>query len=629
MEAIVQWLLGLKGEKISAGADWTTRFLSAPPLWVTLLLVVPIIAGFVFVIYRREKRSAPPLPRSLMGTLRFLALLLVVLMIYDPVVSVERTLSRRSYVAVLIDDSLSMELKDHYTSEDAKTKVARACGIIDSDRLLTPEESERFEGTSRLDLVKMALARDERAFIKALAKDHRVKVYAFSSNVKRDVDADRLKPEGRLTKIGEALKECTADLKGQPVAGFVLLSDGCENAGLPAISAAEELGRRDPTIPVHTVGVGSPEAPRDIQVLNPEAEETILVGDEWEVAVTIRQHGYDENELELRLVEEDSVLERRWIFAQSQGGDQREKITHKPEKPGRYTFRIEVPVQEGEIIPDNNSVIVHLNVVDDKIRVLYVDHYPRWEYRYLKNALIRDGHMLVNILLVAADPTFPQEKSPSPDVKPLQVFPETKKDLFAFDVVILGDVNPEAEVSRSVFLDPDNQMAWLRDFVNNLGGGLIFIAGENSMPFALDGTPLEALLPVTLTDGDSLPAGPFTEAFLPVRTPRGKSSPILTLDSDAGRNRKLWEEPRYSLPGFYWYVPSLQAKPGAHVLARHPIQPVNEPENKKDPVFVYQHFGAGKTFFCGSDETWRWRFRYGDRWFYRFWRNVIRFVGPR
>ncbi|MHC4598864.1 MAG: hypothetical protein ACYS47_07660, partial [Planctomycetota bacterium] len=470
-------------------------------------------------------------------------------------------------------------------------------------------------------------ARDDRAFLKALAKDHRVKIYAFSSNVKRDVDLDRLRPEGRLTKIGEALQEVTADLKGQPVAGYVLFSDGCENAGPSASEVAESLGKRDPTLPVHTVGVGSPEAPRDIQVLNPEAEETILVGDEWQVTVTVRQHGYDERELELRLTEDDEVRKRRPIRAGSTGGDQREKLTYKPEKPGRYTYRVEVPVQEGEIIPDNNFVMVNLNVVDDKIRVLYVDHYPRWEYRYLKNALIRDTHMLVNILLVAADPTFPQEKSPSPDVKPLQVFPETEKDLFAFDVIILGDVNPEAESSRSVFLDPDRQMLWLQKFVNNLGGGLIFIAGENSMPYALEDTPLEDLLPVVLTDGDSLPSGPFVEPFLPARTVKGKASPILTLDSDTSRNQKLWEEPRYALPGFYWYVPSLRAKPGAHVLARHPDQPLNALSNKKDPIFVYQHFGAGKTFFCGTDETWRWRFRYGDRWFYRFWRNVIRFVG--
>jgi hypothetical protein len=194
-------------------------------------------------------------------------------------------------------------------------------------------------------------------------------------------------------------------------------------------------------------------------------------------------------------------------------------------------------------------------------------------------------------------------------------------------VIILGDVNPEAESSRSIFLYPDRQMMWIDEFVKFLGGGVIFIAGENSMPYALEGTPLEVLLPVIVPDAESRLTGPFTESFMPRRTYAGKASPVLTLDSDLSRNRKLWEDPRYSLPGFYWHVPGLKAKPAATVLARHPTEPPGQPENKRDPLLVVQYYGAGKTFFCGTDETWRWRFRYGDRWFYRFWRNVIRFVG--
>jgi hypothetical protein len=627
VESIVHWLLGLKGERIGSDAEWTVRFLSAPPLWITLLIVVPLIAGFVFVIYRREGRTAPAFARSIMAALRFLVIFLVILMIYDPVVSVERSLSRRSYVGILVDDSLSMQLQDHYTNEETKTKVARASGMIDADRFLTPEENARFAETSRMDLLKQVMKHQGPAFFDALTKDHRYKIYAFSSNVKRDVEFEKLKPEGRLTKIGEALKEVAADLKGQPVAGFLLFSDGCENAGLNALEMATELKKNDPPIPVHTVGVGSPDAPRDIQVMNPEAEETILVGDEWQVTVTVRQHGYDMRELELRLLEGDATVKSRPILLGPKEGEQKEKIVYTPPRPGRYTFHVEVPVQEGEVISDNNSVVVHVNVVDDKIRVLYVDHYPRWEYRYLKNALIRDTHMRVNVLLVAADPTFPQEKSPFPDVKPLQVFPETKKELFAFDVIILGDVNPEAETSRSIFLNPDRQMVWIDEFVRLLGGGVLFLAGENSMPYALEGTPLEALLPVMLPRGESLPTGPFTEPFIPERTPAGKANPILILDSDPSRNRRLWEEPRYALPGFYWYVPGLVEKPGATILARHPTKPPGMPPHKRDVIFAVQYYGAGKTFFSASDETWRWRFRYGDRWFYRFWRNAIRFVG--
>ncbi|MCU0722484.1 MAG: hypothetical protein MUC63_02515, partial [Planctomycetes bacterium] len=365
MEYLVGRPLGLKCESLAGDAEWSVRFLGAPPLWVSLLLVFPLLAGFVLLVYRREARSVPPAARLAMGVLRFLALFVVVLMIYDPIVSVERTLTRRATVAVLVDDSLSMELRDNYAAEESKLKVARAAGLLDGDRYLTPEENERFAGLSRMDLVKRVLENRREAFLDALAKNYRVRVYAFSSGLKRDAEPSAIRPEGRLTKIGEALAEAAADLKGQPVAAFVLLSDGCENEGLPAAQAAAELGRRSPPVPVHAVGVGSPEPPRDIQVLNPEAEETILLGDEWEVAVTVRQNGYDLRNVELRLFEEDRILRERAVQLPDKEGTQREKLVFKPEKPGQYIYRIEVPVQEGEVIPDNNAVTVNLTVVDD------------------------------------------------------------------------------------------------------------------------------------------------------------------------------------------------------------------------------------------------------------------------
>ncbi|MBI4768966.1 MAG: hypothetical protein HY784_00770, partial [Chloroflexi bacterium] len=57
METIVRWLLGLKGESLASDAEWSLRFLGAPPLWVTLLVVLPLIGGFAFAIYRRESRA--------------------------------------------------------------------------------------------------------------------------------------------------------------------------------------------------------------------------------------------------------------------------------------------------------------------------------------------------------------------------------------------------------------------------------------------------------------------------------------------------------------------------------------------------------------------------------------------
>ncbi len=628
MDSLVDFILGTKGVAVSQDSTWSLRWASAPPLWVVLLVIVPLVIGFVYVFYRRESGTASAVSRAAMASLRFIAVMLILSMLFNPVVAVEKHLSRKSFVLLLVDDSLSMEFKDRYFREEDKSRLALAAGLVEADRLLTPEESERLQNMSRMDLLKGVLSARRADFLDALQKSHRLKTCSFSSSLRQDVRHEDLKPTGRVTKIGDSVIEAVNELKGQIVAAVVLVSDGCENAGTTtAAEAARKVAALDIPIPIFTVGVGSPDEPRDIEVRNPQAAETILVGDEWEVGVTIRQHGYEHQPAALRLKLGDQEVEAKGIYFGESGAEQQEKIIHKPDKPGKYTFTVEVPVQKDETIIENNEVSVVLNVVDDKIRVLYVDTYPRWEYRRLKNALIRDRTMFVNCLLIEADHNFPQEKSPVADVEEMSVFPETRQELFKFDVIIFGDINPE--MSQRIFRQPENQLKWIEEFVRLHGGGFVMICGENSAPRVFAGTPVESLLPVMLPTGDEALAsrGPVEEAKMPALTPEGWTHPVMRLHSDPDLNRKLWVDPEFGLPGFYWHYPRLKEKPGATVLARHRDEPPGSAFDERDVIFAFQYYGAGKTFISAADSTWMWCYKYGDLRFYRFWRQVIKFVG--
>jgi hypothetical protein len=44
------------------------------------------------------------------------------------------------------------------------------------------------------------------------------------------------------------------------------------------------------------------------------------------------------------------------------------------------------------------------------------------------------------------------------------------------------------------------------------------------------------------------------------------------------------------------------------------------------PLVVYHFLGHGKAMFHAFDDTWRWRFRAGDKFFGRFWVQTIRFL---
>jgi uncharacterized membrane protein len=254
--------------------------------------------------------------------------------------------------------------------------------------------------------------------------------------------------------------------------------------------------------------------------------------------------------------------------------------------------------------------------------VLYIDGYPRWEYRYLKNLLLRaDERLQVQCYLISATPDFPQESSH--ELPPLREVPTSRQELLDnYDVVVLGDVNPYA-----ISADParcDAFLTALREFVE-AGGGLLFQAGEFDNPRAYIQTPLEDVLPIVLdsTRTLSFEGDPGLEFHPRLEDPKNPHE-IVRLHPDLETNRILFEEPS-GLRGFYWYSPVRRAKPGAQVLWRHPTDRSTH-DGELYPLLVIGYFPAGRTLFLGVDSTWMWRYHYGDRYHELFWRNAIRWL---
>ncbi len=179
-----------------------------------------------------------------------------------------------------------------------------------------------------------------------------------------------------------------------------------------------------------------------------------------------------------------------------------------------------------------------VRVVENKIKVLYVDGMPRWEYRYLKNALIRDETIDVSCFLASADFDFPQEGD-----LPLAMLPAKEEELATYDVIILGDV------PRKVFSDA--QLELFQRFVEKLGGGLLMEAGPYFAPREYRGTVIEKMLPVDLSGPPAVDRRATTEEWKPVLTPEGETHAMTRFDADAAANREVWER----LPGLLLVLP--------------------------------------------------------------------------
>jgi len=239
----------------------------------------------------------------------------------------------------------------------------------------------------------------------------------------------------------------------------------------------------------------------------------------------------------------------------------------------------------------NNTAEFSVNVNQDPIKVLLVDSTPRWESRYLAAMFERDRRV---ILTRRYHSVILEDKN-------LALLPKTQAEWDAYDMVCLGDLDTNEL--------PPQQQTFLATFVAQRGGFVVCLAGPRGMPRAFSLGPVAALLPVR----PALQSVGEPESVTVELTPEGVNHPVMQVLNDSGFNQKLWP----LLPPLQWIANTVVLKPGAVVLLK-------ARNNARTPIIAAQRFGAGRVFWVGTEETWRWRDRLGERVHQTFWLQVMR-----
>jgi hypothetical protein len=629
------------------------------PLWVVVLIVIPAIAVLVWLIYRRERSDVPSAAKWILAGVRTLILLLVFAMLCGPTLTLEIVKFKRAHLLVLVDDSLSMRRSDPPTRLEEQMKLADVTDLWSKNEPIPNDVRAQLLKLSRADIVRKALENPRLGVLGKLEDKLNVAYFTFSKGV-RSVEKKDFLPNytndtclGTETAIGESIKQARAMYKGLFVAGVVVISDGRNNLGIDPATVAKELKQQ--YVPIFTVAAGIPQRMKDIAFLDPEAKQVVRAKNQHQIKFTVRSDGFDGEEIEISLhvyplksedqardwtIVDQSELEKILSDASTKGegsekmvlreGSERQRgaMVWEPQVPGEYLVIVRTPGREGERTGANNHVAQRVRVVDDKIRVLCVDHPPRWEFRYLKNALIRDPKVLVHTLQTSADEGFPQELSmEATDEKfktPLREFPKTIEELLVYDVIILGDVNP-------ALLGGTEALNNIKRFVLDFSGGLVMISGLMYAPRSFRGTPLEDLLPVHIEDTRETDV--YQQEFGYALTDYAKADgghPVIQFPSipvgDLPKLIEKWEDldkREDDLPGVRWFTKA-RPKPTAQTLVEITGVQGQDIPGKRPPLFVVANTGHGRIFWSATDETHRWRLMVGDYpWFYPFWQQVM------
>ena len=264
-----------------------------------------------------------------------------------------------------------------------------------------------------------------------------------------------------------------------------------------------------------------------------------FAGDAVNFDFKISAAGFAGEEAEIRLLQKDvpQPLATQKMRLTADGRPQTVRLTHRPETEGEFEYTVEIVPHEGEATVENNRETRTVQVRNATIRVLLVQSSPNHEFDFLKAprpaAARRPGHGQEG---VRADDDPPRSRSRIRRARRDRAarVPRGRRDeLFAYDAVIFGDVNP-------AFLS-ESARASLKDFVVERGGGVAFIAGPQFMPLAWRGTALEDLLPMDLdTAALPNPDDALTAGFQVAPTAVGMTSSPMQLGRTANETADIW-----------------------------------------------------------------------------------------
>lgn len=601
-EQLPDWLHQWFGLPAAASGEGTLfRFEHAWGLSPALtLLLAACGAGYIAFLYSRERKSAAALTRAFLAGLRIAALGIVLWMIAEWVLALER--SGLPYAVVMIDDSASMATVDRY-EEAALQNAVKALHGDDSTQPAT-----------RLQLIKEILSRDQGAALGRLATRQRLRLYAVSDaarridgalpEIKKEINA--LEANGATSRLGDGIRTVLDDLRGTPPSAIVLLTDGVNTEGESLAAAADSARRQG--VPLYTVAIGSSRPLKDIELSDLLADEVVFVNDVAQFEFSVTSSGYESQSATAQLVNVSSgaILAETPVTFGADGVAQRVRLTYRPAEEGQFDVAVQIAPLSDEADAGNNSEARTIEVRKDKLRVLMAWWQPSLEFRRLKALLEREPSIELKTVLQDAD----LEYSAS-DRTALKVFPADRDELFQYDVIVFGDVTP-------AFLSAGT-LGLIEEFVTEKGGGLAVVAGPRFTPRAYQGTELAKLLPVEI-DAAQLSSLPATEGFSPRLTVLGAASAGCQVGDTIADTPEVWQK----LPPWYWFEPAGPMKAGARVLAEHPT--LVGPDGKPRPMIAMQFAGAGKVLYHATDESYRWRFRVGDAYFGRYWIQTIRYL---
>ena len=617
----------IESARVTFGSAWAHTSLA-----VVLFACIGLTALTVWFYLQWQSRGHRP-TRLLLAGLRAVALCLLLLVLADPMLELTFVSLPKPVLWLLLDGSDSMSIPDELPG-DERNALAKKVDLsgYQANRPANRDSRELSAGSNkqaagerpaRADYARALLSRPDRNLIERLSNNFRLRLFTFaetegvralSSGDEQDHRklAQDWQTTGSMTALGDAFEDLARKHATDNLAGVLVISDFDQNAGAAPLAAAKKLG-----VPVFTVGVG-PLTAVDLSV-DLLAPPTMKKAESSTINVTIRQRELDNASVHVRLfahqpgelvggeVARTLVGEKTLTIA---GGSSQVEFPYTPEATGRFVFTAEVDPVEGEVVTQNNTSEREVRIIDDFLRLMFVEYEPTWEWRFVKEVFHRDklvGTRGFRTFLRSADPIV---RETNELFLPTLTLPRSQ--FFENDVIFLGDMPTSALSTRFCEMT--------KEFVGQFGGSLVVIAGPRFGPGQLAETPLADMLPVVV-DVDAKRRD--EKEFRLTLTPVASQFDFMRLGQSEPESVKGWN----NLGKLPWYQPVRRVEArGTQVLAEHPTDKCADGKTPQ-PLIAIRQYGRGEVVYVAFNEMWRLRRLYGEEFYRQFWGQLIHRVG--
>ncbi len=324
---------------------------------VLILLIIAVACALAVFFYRTTVPPVPRWKRLLLATLRWASLSLILILLFEPLLRLIVTATQPATIALLVDNSRSMQIKDKIADRRSVVSAVLRNGALTS-----------------------------------VAGNVQIKTFTFGSKL-RDVSlmhGDTLGLNEEATDISAALRALGEQKDQNNIRAALLLSDGSYNLGPNPVYEAELLG-----LPLYTLGIGDSSEQKDVLIARIATNDLVYNETEVPVDVTLKSSGFAGEKVEVLLLEGGKEISRSTVELQEGTREYPISMKYTPQGEGTKKYSVRISTLRGELTADNNRKTFFVRVLKSKLRVLILAGSPSPDVSTIKQTLREEKNLEV------------------------------------------------------------------------------------------------------------------------------------------------------------------------------------------------------------------------------------------